>query len=153
MTKYPKFQFYGCCVAHTGLVAIYDVSSTALTRVWSVPGDPEARVTGIDTCHESDNYPQSLVTCSSDGCVRVWDTRQAGTQPTLVMRDTSEHRGPPGVSGHKPLSCVATRPGDQALVVAGTEQVHAVGMQFYVLPPSHTHPAPCRRRFDRSSEP
>ena len=115
-----------CCVAHTGLVAIYDVSSTALTRVWSVPGDPEARVTGIDTCHESDNDPRSLVTCSSDGCVRVWDTRQAGTQPTLVMRDTSEHRGPPGVSGHKPLTCVAARPGDNALVVAGTEQVGQV---------------------------
>ena len=111
-----------CCVAHTGLVSIYDVSPTALTRVWSVPGDPEARVTGVDTCHTSD-----LVTCSSDGCVRVWDTRQAGTQPSLVMRDTSETRGPPGVSGHKPLTCVASRPGDQGgLVVAGTEQVGQV---------------------------
>ena len=39
------------------------------------------------------------------------------------MRDTSEHQGPPGVSGHKPLTCVASRPGDQNLVVAGTEQV------------------------------
>ena len=113
-----------CCVAHTGLVAIYDVSSTALTRVWSVPGDPEARVTGIDTCRGRD--PGSLVTCSSDGCVRVWDTRQAGTQASLVMRDTSEHRGPPGVTGHKPLTCVAARPRDKALVVAGTEQVGQV---------------------------
>ena len=39
------------------------------------------------------------------------------------MRDTSEHQGPPGVSGHKPLTCVASRPSDQNLVVAGTEQV------------------------------
>ena len=113
-----------CCVAHTGLVAVYDVSSASLTRVWSVPGDPEARVTGIATCHVSD--PRSLVTCAGDGCVRVWDTRLQGTQAPLVMRDTSQHRGPPGVSGHKPLSCVATRPGDQALVVAGTEQVGQV---------------------------
>ena len=42
------------------------------------------------------------------------------------MRDTSEHQGPPEVNGHKPLTCVASRPGDQALVVAGTEQVGQV---------------------------
>ena len=104
-----------CCAAHTGLVAVYDVSSTSLTRVWSVPVDPEARVTGISTCSD----PRSLVTCASDGSVRVWDTRQAGGEASLVMRDTSEHS-----RGHKPLTCVAARPGDQVgLVVAGTEQV------------------------------
>ena len=42
------------------------------------------------------------------------------------MRDTSEHRGPPGANGHKPLTCVDTRPGDQTLVVAGTEQIGQV---------------------------
>ena len=108
-----------CCLAHTGLVTTYDVSSTALTRVWSVPCDPEARVTGISTCQESDS--RTLVTSSSDGCVRVWDMREEGSKPALVLRDTSEHRGPP-VTSVKPLSCVAARSG-ASLLVAGTEQV------------------------------
>ena len=71
-----------CCVAHTGLVAVYDVSSASLTRVWSVPSDPEARVTGISTCHVSD--PRSLVTCATDGCVRLWDTRQQAVLSRIV---------------------------------------------------------------------
>ena len=74
-----------CCVAHTGLVAVYDVSSASLTRVWSVPGDPEARVTGISACHVSD--PHSLVTCATDGCVRVWDTRQQVVLSQIVKFD------------------------------------------------------------------